>query len=353
MRVVAITLALAWLVGGCSRNASSPAPVVASTSDPAEDYQRYCALCHGEDREGYAADNAPSLRSPELIGLGQGRFIIESTAFGRPGTPMAAFLDEQGGPLSRPQITRLHDWLVDQADAPALTPSTDPVEGEADRGSKVYQAHCASCHGAQGEGGAGPALSNEVFLGTVSDARLREMIARGRSGTPMPAYREVLSDRSLNDVTLFVRGLASGGWSAPEPVQITPPPPERAVIHPEGAIPSLPVRQGLYVPVDEVHAAFERGERMVMLDARAMSDWQRGHVPGALPVPYYGDFTELLPHLPRDGTPIIAYCACPHAASGRVVRRLRAQGFEHAVVLDEGIVVWRERGYPLIEGSAP
>ena len=29
-------------------------------------YERYCALCHGADREGYAADHAPSLRSPEL-----------------------------------------------------------------------------------------------------------------------------------------------------------------------------------------------------------------------------------------------------------------------------------------------
>ena len=30
-------------------------------------YARYCALCHGADAEGYAADDAPSLRRPLLI----------------------------------------------------------------------------------------------------------------------------------------------------------------------------------------------------------------------------------------------------------------------------------------------
>ncbi|MEC8194158.1 MAG: c-type cytochrome, partial [Myxococcota bacterium] len=35
-------------------------------------YERYCALCHGADREGYAADHSPSLRSPELMGSAPG-----------------------------------------------------------------------------------------------------------------------------------------------------------------------------------------------------------------------------------------------------------------------------------------
>jgi hypothetical protein len=34
-------------------------------------YAKYCALCHGKDREGYAADFAPSLRSHSLMAATQ------------------------------------------------------------------------------------------------------------------------------------------------------------------------------------------------------------------------------------------------------------------------------------------
>ena len=36
-----------------------------------------------------------------------------------------------------------------------------------------------------------------------------------------------------------------------------------------------------------VAEAMERGERMVLLDTRPMADWQRSHLPGALPMPFY------------------------------------------------------------------
>ena len=36
----------------------------------ADNYQRYCALCHGKDREGHVNDHAPSLRSRSLLESG-------------------------------------------------------------------------------------------------------------------------------------------------------------------------------------------------------------------------------------------------------------------------------------------
>lgn len=347
MRVMA-TIMLASLSGlACSRGSAPSVAQPAPTTTPAQDYARYCALCHGEDREGYAADNAPSLRSPELLGAGQGTFLIKAIAFGRPGTPMAAFLDEQGGPMSGAQISAMHDWLVVEAEPVKLDPT--PISGDPKQGAEVYEAHCASCHGEQGQGGTGPSLSNPVLLATASDALLRDAIVRGRSDTPMQPYGGVLGESSINDLVAFLRSL-EGGWEAPAPVKVEPPPPERAVVNPEGPISELTVREGLYVPAAEVHEALQRGDRMVLLDARPMSDWQRGHIPGALPVPFYGDFSALIPHLPKD-TYLVAYCACPHAASGRVAKQLRAKGFDRAVVLDEGILVWKKRGYPMVSGS--
>jgi cytochrome c oxidase cbb3-type subunit III len=84
---------------------------------------------------------------------------------------------------------------------------------------------------------------------------------------------------------------------------------------------------------------------MVIIDARPASDWQRVHLAGAVSIPYF-QMTRL-DELPRDGTWIIAYCACPHHLSGIVVDELRKRGFAHAVVLDEGINEWHRRGLPV------
>ena len=92
---------------------------------------------------------------------------------------------------------------------------------------------------------------------------------------------------------------------------------------------------------------------MVLLDTRPLSDWQRSHIPGALPVPFYDGVDAIIPHLPQDGTPIIAYCACPHAASGRVVDELWRRGFSDARILDEGILYWASQGNPIAIGANP
>lgn len=353
-----IVLAAALL--GCSgptrvTEAARPADPVAAKAqpssvepDPAALYARYCALCHAEDRAGYAADHAPSLRSPELLSASQGRALSAAIAYGRPGTPMAAFLDVQGGPLSPPQIRALHDWLVGDV-APLPLPPT-PIEGDERRGAAVYAERCAACHGAEGEGLTAPALSNPVYLATHSDAQIRDAIARGRTGTPMMAFADQLDAATLDDLTAFLRSRAEP-WVPPRPRLSAPPPPDQAIVNADARPAKLTVRDGMYVPVDEVKAALDRGERIVLLDARPVSDWVRGHLPGALPVPFYDDLSSLVPHLPRDETFLVAYCACPHAASGRVARQLRARGFDRAVVLDEGSLVWAERGYPMVPGA--
>ena len=77
----------------------------------AENYNLYCALCHGADRQGYANDHAPSLRSKELLYTGNNLFMFRSIAYGRPGTAMAAYREESGGPMSNREIFHLVRWL--------------------------------------------------------------------------------------------------------------------------------------------------------------------------------------------------------------------------------------------------
>ena len=168
----------------------------------------------------------------------------------------------------------------------------------------------------------------------------------------MAGYSEVLTETEIDNVVSFLRTRAVG-WEKTQPELSPPPDPGQAVLNPAAPSAQLTERDGRFVSAESVAEAMQRGERMVLLDARPTSDWQRSHLPGALPMPFYDGIDALLPYLPNDDTPIIAYCACPHAASGKVVDALWKKGFESARILDEGVLVWAGRGYPLALGSAP
>lgn len=116
------------------------------------------------------------------------------------------------------------------------------------------------------------------------------------------------------------------------------------VINPGGKHPEFTLRGDRYVSIEQVKDALEAKQRIVIIDARATSDWLTMHIPGSVSVPYY--LFSRLDEMPRDGTWITAYCACPHHASGVVVDELRKRGFKRTAVLDEGILEWKKRAYP-------
>jgi cytochrome c oxidase cbb3-type subunit 3/ubiquinol-cytochrome c reductase cytochrome c subunit len=99
------------------------------------------------------------------------------------------------------------------------------------------------------------------------------------------------------------------------------------------------------VPAAQVKQAFDQKRRMIIIDARTPSDFIQTRIPGSISNGYYD--RAGLDRLKDDGTWIIAYCACPHHASGEVVDELRGRGFKNTAVLDEGILVWQHRGYPV------
>ena len=89
---------------------------------------------------------------------------------------------------------------------------------------------------------------------------------------------------------------------------------------------------------------------MILLDTRVTSQWQTGHLNGAVPLPYYTS-QEIFKGLPSD-TWIVAYCECPRAAAESVVKYLRSRGFSKTAVLYEGIYGWTSLGYPIAQGQA-
>jgi rhodanese-related sulfurtransferase/mono/diheme cytochrome c family protein len=255
---------------------------------------------------------------------------------------MSAWGTRYGGPLEPADVNALVTWIRGLSDAPKVELPRTPVRGDVGNGAKLYAEHCAACHGERGQGKDGPTLNDALFHVTASDAFIRYAIEHGRGATPMPAFGSRLSSTELDDLTAFVRSLRQN-QTRQQPVAEVPKGP--LVINPKGAHPDFTLRDEFYVPADEVKKALDDGRRLIIVDARAKSDYLEAHIPGALSVPFYSVETYA-EKLPKDGTWIVAYCACPHAASGRVAQALRDRGFEHAVVLDEGIHVWTQRGYP-------
>jgi rhodanese-related sulfurtransferase len=160
----------------------------------------------------------------------------------------------------------------------------------------------------------------------------------------MPAFEGTLSEAQIDDVVALLRTYASPPEPPPPPPPPEPPPMGDVVLNPHGKAPEFTLREDRYVPIADVKKALETKKRLVIIDARALSDWLTMHIPGSVPVPYY--LLSRLDAMPRDGTWILAYCACPHHASGVVVDELRKRGFPHTAVLDEGILEWKKRNYP-------
>ena len=313
-------------------------------------YRQYCALCHGEDREGDAADFAPSLKSRSLMSTMPLNFLASSIGFGRPGTPMAAYLDEMGGPLSMREIFTLSAWLKQIAGHEQIELPLDPIEGDLENGQRLFRQKCAQCHGKKGEGVEGPALANPAFLAFATDAYIHYAITNGREDTQMKAYNKQLSEEQRNDLTHYIRSLASG-WS-PEPRELAPyPDPENYTLNPDGTHPEFELREGRYVPMEQVLKALTEKRRLVILDTRTTSEWHNAHIPGSVPIPYYVSEEEVDKGLPKDGTWIIAYCACPHAASDKIINMLRKKGYENTAVIDEGFFKWLDARYPITAGQ--
>ena len=319
-------------------------------------YIKYCALCHGKDREGYAADFAPSLRSHSLMATTQlpkssYNYLKHTVYYGRSGTAMAPYAKNQGGPLDEDDIELLLQWLYELSGVKKpIEMSTKPVTGNVALGKVLYTKNCASCHGTKGEGIRAPALANPMLLATASDAFVRYTISEGRDNTPMRSFKDSLSSVEIDALTAYIRSRASG-WNAPQAVTIREPLPEDYVLNPHNKAPKFTLRDDRYISAEQLLKALKDSSRMIILDARSKAAWHQTHIPGAISVPYYEEPDKFIKDIPNDSTWIVTYCACPHAASARVDNTLRRFGYKQTAILDEGILVWAQRGYPVQYGQ--
>ena len=78
-----------------------------------------------------------------------------------------------------------------------LASGSPTVNAEADRGAKIYNDNCASCHGYDFGGYLAPPLNAETLKGR-SEMGLRSMVMTGVFDTLMPPFYNTLSDDDIH-----------------------------------------------------------------------------------------------------------------------------------------------------------
>ena len=111
--------------------------------------------------------------------------------------------------------------LIVEAQGPRRNPEAqkikNPVAGDAESiesGKKLYQRYCASCHGPQGKGDGGMALSggtpsdltDETWDYGSTDGEIFVSIRDGVS-SDMLAYKEKLNEKQIWQVVNFIRSI--------------------------------------------------------------------------------------------------------------------------------------------------
>jgi mono/diheme cytochrome c family protein len=178
-------------------------------------FGKFCSACHGQDgRESEVPGiRTPALNNPDTLAVASDDFMRHIIDHGRSGTLMPAWGPDSAS-LSLAEIDRIVEYIRGWEAQGAELAKVDVSRGDVTYGRAYYQGLCANCHGGNGEGGIGNALSSPTFLGVVSDTFLAETIIQGRPGTAMASWKH-LSAQSVSDLLAYIRS-----WQ-PEPPEFS------------------------------------------------------------------------------------------------------------------------------------
>jgi mono/diheme cytochrome c family protein len=228
-------------VAGCSYLPGKPGPGPEvprpdSVLDPVVLFNQNCQGCHGADGK-----NGPALMlsDPVYLALVDDDTLRSVISKGRAGTAMSAFAQDEGGMLTNEQVNAIIRGIRERWSKPnALGGETAPPyaaksAGDAAHGQEVYGTFCASCHGADGNGGpkAG-SIVDHAYLSLITDQGLRTIVITGRPDLNAPDWRDnvpghPMSDQEITDVVAWLTsqrpnravGVAANPSSAAEGAQ--------------------------------------------------------------------------------------------------------------------------------------
>ena len=224
--IFVFSLALFWITPGWAQIGGDDEKI----EEGAKLYAENCAVCHGVNGQGRVgatlAKDWPSIR-PDLR-------IKATIARGVPGSPMPAWSQDNGGPLTEAQIDMLVSYILTWESGESIlippTPTVIPraaltappdVSGDPNSGALLYDQNCLVCHGPDGQGRIGATLAKD-WPSIRPDLRIKATIDSGVPGSPMPAWSQdnggPLTEVEINDLVAFILT-----WSTPpNPPTVTP-----------------------------------------------------------------------------------------------------------------------------------
>jgi mono/diheme cytochrome c family protein len=92
----------------------------------------------------------------------------------------------------------------------------------------LYEGNCAGCHGRDGRNGAARPLNDPVFLAVIDKQTIRDLIAKGRKGTAMPAFAQNAGGGLTDQQITILADQVEQHWSRPQYFNGVDLPPYRA-----------------------------------------------------------------------------------------------------------------------------
>jgi rhodanese-related sulfurtransferase len=104
--------------------------------------------------------------------------------------------------------------------------------------------------------------------------------------------------------------------------------------------------------VQEVKRKMDAGEKFLLVDCREESEWDRGHLPGAIHLGKGVIERDIEKTVPDAGAPIIIYCGggFRSALAGDNIQKM---GYTNVLSMDGGWRGWTEAGYPTVRDERP
>lgn len=176
------------------------------------------------------------------------------------------------------------------------------------------------------------------------------IIAAGAIGIAQNAVRDdsvALIPETGNAVAKSVRDAGSDAAAGARTVQGNPA--SSSAANPGPPVPTSEELSEGEVTQDRLAGLLDAG-RIVLIDARSPEEYERGHIAGAVNIPYdqlIGYYDTLRDRVPMDAY-VVCYCesyTCD--TSDNLATELRLMGYRNVVVYKGGWEEWEQSGHPV------